>query len=114
MTSRDEAWPAVIGSSGAPGMTGVSSGDTGDGAALAEVDALAGGEAVASGAGWGTLAQPVNHIMPGVYIREMHLFAGLVVVGKRHAQQHFNIVTKGPARNCALQVLALGLMRVVH
>jgi hypothetical protein len=43
------------------------------------------------------LAQPRHHIMPGVYIREMHLFKGLCVVGKRHAQQHFNIVTKGKA-----------------
>ena len=43
------------------------------------------------------LAQPINHLMPGVYIREMHLFAGLLVVGKRHAQQHFNIVSKGRA-----------------
>lgn len=43
------------------------------------------------------LAQPRHHIMPGVYIREMHLFAGLVVVGKRHAQQHFNVISKGRA-----------------
>lgn len=43
------------------------------------------------------LAQPRHHFMPGVYIREMSLFKGLCVVGKRHAQQHFNIVTKGKA-----------------
>lgn len=43
------------------------------------------------------LAQPTHHIMPGVYIREMHLFPGLVVVGKRHAQQHFSIITHGSA-----------------
>ena len=43
------------------------------------------------------LAQPRHHIMPGVYIREMHLFAGLVVVGKRHAQQHHSIISCGHA-----------------
>lgn len=43
------------------------------------------------------LAEPRHHIMPGVYIREMHLPAGLVVVGKRHAQQHFSIISCGVA-----------------
>lgn len=42
------------------------------------------------------LAQPRNHLMPGVYIREMHLVPGLWV-GKRHAQQHFNIISSGIA-----------------
>lgn len=43
------------------------------------------------------MAQPVLHFMPGVLMREMHLFAGLVVVGKRHAQQHFSIISCGRA-----------------
>jgi hypothetical protein len=42
------------------------------------------------------LAQPRNHLIPGVYIREMHLAPGLWV-GKRHAQQHFSIITCGRA-----------------
>jgi len=43
------------------------------------------------------LAQPVLHWLPGILVREMHLFAGLFVIGKRHAREHHNIISCGRA-----------------
>lgn len=43
------------------------------------------------------LAQPILHWLPGILVREMHLFAGLFVVGKRHAREHLSIISCGRA-----------------
>lgn len=41
-------------------------------------------------------AMPVNHhFAPGVYLRELILDAGDLVVGKLHKTQHFLLITKG-------------------
>jgi len=39
-----------------------------------------------------------HHWAPGVYIREMNLLAGTVVVGKIHNHAHLSIITKGKVR----------------
>jgi hypothetical protein len=43
------------------------------------------------------MAQPLNLTTPGVYTRTVILPAGLRVVGKRHSQEHINIVSCGRA-----------------
>lgn len=43
------------------------------------------------------LAQPTNLTTRGIYTRIMRMNAGLRVVGKRHAQEHINIVSCGRA-----------------
>lgn len=43
------------------------------------------------------MAQPLNLTTPGVYARTVLLPAGLRVFGKRHAQEHINIVSCGRA-----------------
>jgi ribosomal protein L37E len=43
------------------------------------------------------VAQPLNLTTPGVYTRILRMKAGLRVVGKRHAQEHINIVSCGRA-----------------
>jgi quercetin dioxygenase-like cupin family protein len=40
---------------------------------------------------------PVNRFSQGIYTRELSMPAGTVIVGKRHAQEHFCIVSKGKA-----------------
>ena len=49
--------------------------------------------------GLGTMPQaecPLKHFFaPGVYIREIFMAAGLVVIGKIHKTEHFNIIQKG-------------------
>jgi hypothetical protein len=38
----------------------------------------------------------VNHYFPdGIYAREIHMKAGMVVVGKIHKESHLNIISKG-------------------
>lgn len=36
-----------------------------------------------------------HHLSPGMYVREIHLAAGTVVVGKIHRHAHMNIISKG-------------------
>lgn len=36
-----------------------------------------------------------HHFSPGVYVREFHMPAGFLVVGKKHKTRHLNILTKG-------------------
>lgn len=43
------------------------------------------------------MAQPNNVLSQGVYTRTVFLPAGLRVVGKRHAQEHINVVSCGRA-----------------
>lgn len=43
------------------------------------------------------MAQPENLQVEGIYTRTVHLPAGLRVFGKRHAQEHINIVACGRA-----------------
>lgn len=43
------------------------------------------------------LAVTRNHFSGGIYTRELHMSAGLRVVGMRHRQEHINIVSKGRA-----------------
>jgi len=43
------------------------------------------------------LADPVLHFTPGICARELHMAAGLRVVGLRHRQEHLNIISKGRA-----------------
>lgn len=40
----------------------------------------------------------VNHFAPGVYIRELFIPKGVVIIGKIHSTEHFNIVIKGRCR----------------
>jgi hypothetical protein len=40
----------------------------------------------------------VNHFGPGVYMREMFLDAGVMVVGHSHKTEHFNILLSGTMR----------------
>lgn len=40
----------------------------------------------------------VHHFSPGIYIREIHMRAGEVVIGMRHRTEHFNVVLQGKAR----------------
>jgi len=40
----------------------------------------------------------VNHFGPGVYMREMFLNAGVMVVGHAHKTEHFNILLSGTMR----------------
>lgn len=37
----------------------------------------------------------VHHFAPGVYMRELTMPAGLVVLGKIHKTEHLNLITKG-------------------
>jgi hypothetical protein len=43
------------------------------------------------------LPDPVHHFAPGIYLRELTVPAGMLIVGKRHKTDHFIIVTKGKA-----------------
>lgn len=43
------------------------------------------------------LMQPILHWIPGVLIRELRMFAGAFIVGKRHAQRHHCVVSCGIA-----------------
>lgn len=36
-----------------------------------------------------------HHLSPGVYVREIHLAAGSLVVGKIHRHRHMNIISQG-------------------
>lgn len=49
--------------------------------------------------GFGQLPQvecPLNHYFaPGVYIREIFMPSGAIVIGKIHKTEHFNIIQKG-------------------
>lgn len=38
---------------------------------------------------------PVHRFIDGVYMRELTMPAGSTIVGKRHAQEHFVVMTKG-------------------
>lgn len=40
----------------------------------------------------------VNHFGPGIYMREMILDAGVMVVGHAHKTEHFNILLSGTMR----------------
>jgi hypothetical protein len=40
----------------------------------------------------------INHFGPGVYMREMLLDAGVMVVGHAHKTEHFNILLSGTMR----------------
>lgn len=52
--------------------------------------------------GLGTIPQadcPLKHYFaPGVYIREIFMPAGAIVIGKIHRTEHFNIIQKGRVR----------------
>lgn len=37
----------------------------------------------------------VHHFAPGVYLRELTMGAGLIVLGKIHRTTHLNLITKG-------------------
>lgn len=37
----------------------------------------------------------VHRFAPGVYLREIHMPADTVVIGKKHLTEHFNIIMKG-------------------
>jgi hypothetical protein len=39
-----------------------------------------------------------NHFAPHVYVREIFMPAGTLVVGKMHKTEHFNIITQGTVR----------------
>lgn len=39
-----------------------------------------------------------HHFAPGVYIREIFMPAGAVVIGKIHKTEHFNIIQRGRVR----------------
>jgi hypothetical protein len=44
---------------------------------------------------------PLTHrFAPGVYLREIFMPAGSVIIGKRHKTKHFNIVLTGSATLC--------------
>lgn len=36
-----------------------------------------------------------HHFAPGTYAREMHMHAGMVILGKIHRHSHLNIISKG-------------------
>ena len=38
-----------------------------------------------------------HHFSPGVYLREIFMPAGTVVIGRKHKTEHFNILVKGAA-----------------
>lgn len=40
----------------------------------------------------------IHRFSPGVYIREIFMPAGLLVIGAQHKTRHFNVVLKGRAR----------------
>lgn len=42
-------------------------------------------------------AEAVLHFSPGLYMRELHMTAGLRVVGMRHRQEHTNLILSGSA-----------------
>ena len=44
-----------------------------------------------------TKAEAVLHFSPGLYMRELHMAAGLRVVGMRHRQEHMNLILAGSA-----------------
>jgi hypothetical protein len=45
------------------------------------------------------IACPLQHrFAPGIYLREIHMPAGVFVVGHEHATEHFNIVLQGRAQ----------------
>lgn len=53
---------------------------------------------------------PLRHLFaPGVYIREIFMPAGTVVVGHRHKTKHFNIVLKG---KCAVTQDGIEVMQI--
>lgn len=39
----------------------------------------------------------IHRFAPGVYMREIHMEAGTLVIGVRHNTEHFNVVMKGRA-----------------
>ena len=41
------------------------------------------------------LEKTVHHFAPGVYAREMTIYAGTVLTGKIHKTEHLNIISKG-------------------
>lgn len=70
---------------------------------------------------------PLKHLFaPGVYIREIWMPAGSIVIGKIHKTEHFNIVQKGRVSvfspNCAREVIegpvtflsASGIQKVLY
>ena len=42
-------------------------------------------------------AKPINHHTQGVYVREFRMRAGMRIIGRRHAQEHINIISAGRA-----------------
>jgi len=44
------------------------------------------------------VAPVVHYFAPGVYVREMRLPKGHIVVGKLHKHTHLNVITKGKVR----------------
>ena len=42
--------------------------------------------------------EPVHHFAPGMYLRELSIPAGMLVVGKIHKHSHFLILSKGKAQ----------------
>lgn len=42
-------------------------------------------------------AEAELHFTPGIYMRELHMAAGLRVVGMRHRQEHISIIASGRA-----------------
>lgn len=37
----------------------------------------------------------VHHFAPGIYAREMHIPAGVILTGKEHKTEHLNVLSKG-------------------
>jgi len=40
----------------------------------------------------------IHHFSPGIYIREIFMPAGMLVIGAQHKTRHFNVILKGRAR----------------
>lgn len=40
----------------------------------------------------------IHRFAPGVYIREIHMPAGMLIIGAQHKTEHFNIILTGKAR----------------
>ena len=42
--------------------------------------------------------EPSHYFAPGMYLRELTIPAGMLIVGKTHKYQHFLIITRGSGR----------------
>ncbi len=49
-----------------------------------------------------------HHFLPGIYIRELHIPKGMIVVGRIHKHRHISILGKG-----AIEVLVNGRIEIV-